>query len=201
MTPTNRYSRYYTFIQPTLRLPIVKKYGAYTLTIITIVIFIIFAIKPTIETISVLQQKLANSEDILQKVNQKVQNLQSGRQNYSALGTNVIGKINTSIPLSVSLKSLVDPLETAANTNQASISALQVDPIVISERDPNSTSFNLSKIIFTFNTEGDFQTLLRVLKQIQNSPRLTEIDSIVFNKAADSKTLLMSVNGKAYYLK
>lgn len=200
MTPTNRYYRYYTHIQPTLRSPIIKKYGAYTLTIVTIAIFIIFAIKPTVETISVLQKKLTTSQETLTKVTQKVEGLQKGRQNYQSLGADVTTKINGAVPLQVALKTLVEPLENAATTNQASISALQIEPLVISDKDQNSTSFALNKISFTLNTEGSFQTLLAVLGQIQTSPRLISVDNVVLNKAPDSKILLMSVTGKAYYL-
>ncbi len=201
MTPTNRYSRYYTYIQPALRSPIVKKYGGYTLTVVTIIIFIVFAIKPTIETISVLQQKLENSKQTLLKVNQKTENLQLGRKNYQALGTDTINKINAAIPTQVSLKSLVEPLESAANINQASISALQVEPISITQKDTDGTNLALDKIVFTYNTEGSFLTLLKVLQLLQDSPRLTAIDSVVFTKAPDSKVLLMSISGKAYFLK
>lgn len=201
MTQSNRYSRYYTYIQPTFRSKVVKKYGVYTLTIITMAIFIIFAIKPTIETISVLQQKLANSKEVLNKVNQKTQSLQQGRKNYSALGPDILNKINLAIPTEISLKTLVEPLEKVALVNQASISALQIEPIEIKQRDPNSTSYTLDQVDFTFNTEGSYSTLLKILEQLQANPRLILIESVVLNKVADSKTLLMSVSGKAYYLK
>ena len=46
----NRRFRYYTYIQPILRSPIIKSYGLHILTIFTMIIFIIFAIKPTAET-------------------------------------------------------------------------------------------------------------------------------------------------------
>lgn len=200
MTPANHYFRYYTYIQPALRSPIVKKYGGHTLTIATIIIFIIFAIKPTIETISVLRQKLEDSKQILFKVNQKTENLQLGRKNYQDLGTDTVNKINTAVPLQVSLRGLIEPLESAANINQASISALQIEPISINQKGTNST-YTLDKIVFTFNTEGAFATLLKVLQQVQDSPRLIAIDSVIFTKAPNSKVLLMSINGKAYFLK
>lgn len=201
MNPTNRYSRYYTYIKPVVNSQIVKTYGAYTLSVITMIIFIVFAIKPTVQTISALQKNLENSREVLQKVNQKVQNLQAGRQNFQNLGTNTHSKIPLALPTQVSLKSLIEPLELAANTNQASISALQIEPVAISQKDPDATSTTLDSIKFTFNTEGNFNNLLRVLQAIQVSGRLISIESVILNKAPDSSTILMSVTGKAYYLK
>ncbi len=201
MTPTDKYSRYYTYIKPVINSAVVKQYGAWSLTIITMIIFIIFAIKPTIETISVLQQKLENSKQTLIQVNQKLQNLQTGRKNYEALGANTLNKINLAVPTQISLNTLIQPLELAATVNQASISALQIDPVVITQKDPNSNNFTLEKVQFTFNTEGSFTNIMRLLQDLEQSERLISIDSVVLNKAPDSSTILMSVVGKAYYLK
>ncbi len=201
MTPTDRYSRYYTYIKPVINSGVVKQYGAWSLTIVTMIIFIIFAIKPTVETISVLQQKLENSNQTLTQVNQKLQNLQTGRKNYEALGANTLNKINLAVPTQISLNTLIQPLELAARANQASISALQVDPVIITQKDPNSNNFTLEKVQFTFNTEGSFTNIMRLLQDLEQSERLISIDSVVLNKAPDSSTILMSVVGKAYYLK
>lgn len=200
MTPTNRYSRYYTYIKPLVSSQVVKSYGVWTLSALTIIIFIIFAIKPTVETISALQQKLEISKQTLEKVNQKAQNLQQGRQNYEQLGPATITKINLAVPTQISLKSLIEPLEQAARVNQASISALQIEPVTISQKEQNQ-SLTLDKIKFTFNIEGSFTNLLKLLQQLQKSSRLISIDSIVLNKAPDSITILMSVTGHSYYLK
>lgn len=200
MTPTNRYSRYYTYIKPLISSQVVKSYGVWTFSALTIIIFVIFAIKPTVETISALQQKLEISKQTLEKVNQKVQNLQQGRQNYEQLGPVTITKINLAVPTQISLKSLIEPLEQAARANQASISALQIEPVTISQKEQNQ-SLTLDKIKFTFNIEGSFTNLLKLLQQLQKSSRLISIDSIVLNKAPDSITILMSVTGHSYYLK
>ncbi len=196
-----RYSRYFTYIQPVLKSPIVKTYGTYTLTFFTMAIFIIFAIKPTIETIIVLQKKIEDSNLVLEKINKKSEDLSLGKQNYQALDPTIRQKINMAVPDTLSLKTLIQSLEQAANTNQASISALQVQPVTIESKDPNSVSTALGEIEFTFNIEGSYNTLLTVLKQIQSSTRLISIENLLFNKALDGNILLLSVTGKAYYLK
>lgn len=197
---TARGFRYYTYIKPILQNPIVKTYGTPTFTIFAIAVFIIFAIKPTLETISVLQKKLQDSDEILARVNKKTQDLSQGRQNYLAIDHTVKEKINTAVPNKLLLQSLVDSLEQAALTNQASISALQIQPVTVSEA-TNSATFKLETIGFTFNAEGSFTNLIRVIEAIQESPRLILVDSLIFNKAVDSSTIVISVSGKAYYLR
>jgi len=82
MKESNRYSRYFTYIKPLARLPIIKTYGPAIFSLLTMSVFIVFAIKPTIETILVLQKQLADSDKIVAQINEKTDNLSKGRENY-----------------------------------------------------------------------------------------------------------------------
>ena len=75
MKSKSQYSRYFTYIRPFTKLPIVRTYGSATFTLVVMTIFIFYAIKPTVETILVLQKKLEDSTQVLEKVNQKANNL------------------------------------------------------------------------------------------------------------------------------
>src|SRR3989344_2923498 len=114
------YSRYFTYIKPLAKLPIVRTYGTTIFTIFIITIFIFFAIKPTIETILILQKKLDNSTLLLEQLQKKSQDLSAGRQNYENLDSSVKSKIATAIPDSIELKSIIQTLEGAANLHNAS---------------------------------------------------------------------------------
>lgn len=194
-----RYSRYFTYIQPVFKAPAVRTYGGPILTLITLTIFIIFAIKPTGETILVLQKKLEESKSALQKLNQKSENLLAAKKNYKQLDATTKSRVGNYIPANVELKSLITSLELVANKNNASISAIQIQPLTLEQTSQN-TRLKLSEITFTFNLEGVYENLLNVLKDLQNSPRLISISNIIFNKPSESSLLLMSVSGKAYYL-
>ena len=108
------YSRYFTYIKPLAKLPIVKNYGPAIFTLLTITILIFFAIKPTIETILVLQKKLVDSDEVLQKITQKADNLSLGKKNYDLLDQSTKNKISTAIPDTASLKSVIQNLEQTA---------------------------------------------------------------------------------------
>lgn len=196
----NKYSRYFTYIKP-FQVPIIKTYGAYTFTIIAMIIFIFFAIKPTIQTIAVLQKQLQTTQDTLDQVNQKTENLLQGQKNYQNLPSNAIASLNSAIPGQISLKTLLESMESIASANEASISALEIQPIVLDEVNTSKANYTLEKINFKFNTEGTYSNLSQIIQQLQKSSRLISIHSVIFNKAADTKTLLMSVDGTAYFLK
>lgn len=194
------YSRYFTYVKPLTKHPIIKNYGSAIFTLLTISILIFFAIKPTVETILVLQKKLADSEEVLQKVTQKANNLSLGKNNHDNLDQSIKEKISGNIPDTVSLKSVVQTLEQAAEIHEASVSALQFQPLVIDTK-ISSQMKALSEISFTFNTEGDYENLIALLQDLKNSSRLISIDSLSMSKVSDSETLIMSLSGKAYYLK
>lgn len=194
------YSRYFTYIKPVIRLPIVKNYGSTIFTLLTITIFIFFAIKPTVETILVLQKKLINSEEVSQKVTQKTNNLSLAKKNYDNLDQNIKNKIAAAIPDTVQLKSVIQSLEQTAKIHEASISALQIQPLVVDTKTDNQIG-SISEISFTFNIEGNYQNLILLLQDLKTSSRLISIDSLSLSKVSEGSGLIMSLSGKAYYIK
>ncbi len=194
------YSRYFTYIKPITKIPIVKNYGSAIFTILITAIFIIFAIKPTVETIIVLQKKLADSNQILEKITKKSENLSLGKQNYDQMDTNIKTKIQAGIPDHPEFKSITDALEQAAERNDASISALQIAPLEITSKIPNQVA-SLSEISFIFNTTGEYQKLILLLQDLKRSDRLISIDSMSLSTLSEEKGIIMSISGKAYYLK
>lgn len=200
-TPTKRYSRYFTYIAPVAKHPIIRNYGTTIFTLTMMAIFILFAIKPTIETILVLQKELEDSKEVLVKVSQKSEDLSLAKKNYDQLDPSVKAKIQTLVPDRVELKTVIQNLELTARAYEASISALQIQPLSINPESPDILSNKLDEVSFTFNVEGTYPNLVELLESLKSSPRHISIDSLIFNKSGGSQTLLMSVSGKAYYLK
>jgi Tfp pilus assembly protein PilO len=194
------YSRYFTYIKPLGKLPIVKNYGPTVFTLLTISTLIFFAIKPTVETILILQKKLAQQEEVLQKVTQKANNLALGKKNFDNLDPEIKNKITAAIPDNVSLKSLIQSLEQAARNHEASVSALQIQPLVIDSKTGNQMR-SLSEVSFTFNVEGKYANLVALLKDLKNSARLLSIENLSLSKASETENLIMSLSGKTFYLK
>lgn len=194
------YSRYFTYIKPVTKLPIVRTYGSTIFTLVVIIIFIFYAIKPTVETILVLQKKLENSTQVLRAVNQKANNLSQAKQNYENLDPVIKSKIETSIPSTVSLGSITQTLESSAKVHEASVSAIQIQPLVIDTNTDNHLG-TLSEVAFTYNVEGEYRNLILLLQDLKSSARLISIDSLSLSKTSEGPEIVMSISGKAYYIK
>lgn len=194
-----RYYRYYTYIKPIFKIKALQLYGSYTLTIIAAAFFIYFAIKPTIETILVLQKELSDSELVLAQITKKSEDVALASKNYSLLDPSIKQKINTAVPNQPEIKSIILNLERAALVAQASVSAIQLEPVTIS---PTSQMASESAtVVFNFNTEGSYESLLKLLSELASSPRILSIDNLIMNKTTNTGAIVMSVKGRAVYLK
>lgn len=197
---SSRYSRYFTYIKPLTRHPIVKTYGSTIFTLMVMIVFIIYAIKPTVETILVLQKKLEDATEVYQKVDQKTENLSLGKQNLDNMDPDIKVKIAKAIPNNVELKSIIQTLEQTAKRYEASISALQIHPQTLETKSEDKLGI-VSEIAFTFNVEGQYQQLISILQDLKESSRLISINNLSFSKLSEGTGLIMSLSGKAYYLK
>jgi len=194
------YSRYFTYIKPVAKLTIVKTYGSTIFSLFVITIFIFYAIKPTVETILVLQKKLADSTKVLEKVNLKAKNLSQAKTNLERLDQSVKSKIERSIPDTVNLKSIIQTLEASAKQHQASVSGLQIQPLVVDTKTEDKLG-SLTTIAFTFNAEGAYKDLISILQDLKSSARLISIDGLSLSNPSEGSGLIMSITGKAYYIK
>lgn len=201
MKESNRYFRYFTYIKPVTGMPIVKTYGPVIFTLLTMTVFVVFAIKPTIETILVLQKKLADADKIVAQINEKTENLSKGKENYQRLKQNARDKIQRAIPDTIDLKSLIQTLEQSTRTYEASISALQIQPITLAATKDNNIQNKLQEVSFTFNIEASYQTLTAILQNLKVNNRLISIDKLTLNRPGEGKGLIMSISGKAYFLR
>lgn len=197
-----KYSRYYTYIKPIAENKVVRSITPYIFGLITIMILIIFAIRPTVSTIINLQKNITDNKQVLQKLEEKAQNLIEGKKNYENLPPDIKLKINNFIPTKPSITSIISDLEDSSKS-QASASALQIQPLTLIDykaQENNKTKFSLGEVNFSYNVSGSFINLLKTLQNINSQSRLIQIDNAIINKQPSNPTVL-SITGKAYYLK
>lgn len=194
-------SRYYTYIKPLMRSKFAKTYSSLIFSLITIAIFSFYAIRPTVTTILSLQKSIEEQNQVLNTLKEKVNNLVQGKQNYENIPEPVKEKLETLIPDNPALPQLINSLSFAANSVEASISGLQFQPVTLEEtKNQVSKTAETKQVDFTFNIQGDFPKLMQVLTTIRKLDRLITISSINYAQPQDG-ALLMTITGKAYYLK
>lgn len=194
-------SRYYTYIRPILHNKFTKTYSSLIFSLITIFIFSFYAIRPTVTTILSLQKSIDEQTSIQQRLQDKVSNLSQGKLNYENIDPDVKSKINNLVPDNPTLAQLINSLNYAADQANASVSGIQLQEVILeSKKTQLSRNAPLSQIDFTFNAQGNFASLMKLLTSLKRTDRLFTITSVNFAQPVDS-SLIMSVNGKAYFVK
>lgn len=196
---TSKYSRYYVYIKPVIGNKYVKSFAPYIFSLLSLIIFIIFAIRPTVLTIIELQKSIQDNKATLTLLEQKSKDLTDGKRNLDNMSPEIKNKISARLPSSPAVSNLISSLQTSAS-NVASVSALQVQPVTIYDGTINQTApLTLEELAFSFNVQGSYTDLITVLDNLGKTPRLVNLTSAVFNKTTEGINL--SINGKGYHLK
>lgn len=194
-------SRYFTYIRPIMRSKFTKTYSSLIFSLITIFIFSFYAIRPTVTTILSLQKSIGEQSEVVNKLQEKVNSLSEGTRNYENLDGTVKTKIGNLVPDNPDLAALIDSITNAANTAEASVSGLQFQTVKLENKKTQIIKgASLNEIDFALNIQGNFQSLMRLLTTLKKSDRLIKITSVNLTQPPDS-SLIMSLNGKAYFIK
>lgn len=195
-----KYSRYYTYVKPVIENKIIKSVAPYIFSILTITILIIFAVRPTISTILNLQKDIENNKKILSGLGKKEQDLTQGKKNLENIDSNLKIKLANKIPAKADVASIIKSLKNVSG-NQASSSALQIQPLIIYDSKVSGEGIKTSfgEVSFTYNIQGTYREILQILEKLSRADRLIKIDNLVISKGEGPA--ILSLSGKALFLK
>ncbi len=194
-----QFSRYYTYIRPIFRNKFVKTYSSTVFSLIMITVFSLFAIKPTLSTIVSLQKSIKEQKNLLNQIITKGENLSLGKNNYEQISDKTKTDLIGLVPDSTAVSNLMNTLAEISGDYEASISALQVQPVALRGQ-PNEISKDakVKEIDFTININGSFTKLARFLADLSKLPRLIRVESVGLSKT-EQGGLSMTVNAKAFF--
>lgn len=191
-----KYSRYYTYIKPVIQNPIVRSFAPSIFSLITITVLTVFVLRPTVATILSLQKSAADNRKVLETLEKKAQDLTLGRKNLDAIDEQTKSKISGLLPITPSVVSLI---ATMRNNAEASISAIQVQPLTLYSSSAPPAGLSADEIAFSLNMQGSFTQILTTLNNFSKSSRLIKIENINIGKK--DGPIVLSASAKAFYLK
>ncbi|MEK7526055.1 MAG: type 4a pilus biogenesis protein PilO [Patescibacteria group bacterium] len=187
----------------------IKMFMEILLSLLTISMFAIFAIRPTLLTIGQLLTDIQNKEDTVAKLNIKIQNLKTAQEVYDN-SADVLSILDTAIPASTSIDSAVRQLEGITQKNNVTISSISIGESPIkgdgkvskSEKEVAVLPTNSEGLTMNFNVSGDYLSLMTFLQDLQNMRRPMFIDQVVINNPdAEDGKIIMSVIARNIYEK
>jgi Tfp pilus assembly protein PilO len=199
----SRYQHYYRQIWRFYEKPSAKISIALILTVVTIIFFAVFAIRPTLVTIAELLKTIHDRQEIISKLETKSTNLAKAQQTYLESSDN-IAKLSLALPEEVAVQEIITGVEAIAAQNQ-----LVLDNLTVSEfeyRENNQSSTEPSSLPVSIKVSGEYLALERFLSEIIKLPRFTTIESMSVTslkseQSSDiaSNQLQLEINLSAYY--
>jgi len=178
-----------------------------TLTLFTVSFFGIFAIQPTIATISNLQKQYEDNQKIEQALDSKLQNLTALRDQYTQFQNptqvpTVLERIFMVVPTKLEIPIFTRKVERLARDHQVSITAFSVAEAELYPAARNEKS--IKTIPFTVSLEGNERQLATFSSQLMEIDRLVSIESILLSKpllteAATNQQPKLTITGNIHF--
>jgi len=194
--PKNVYLQYIKLF-PITQTEQVKTYTTLILTLIAVIIFGLFAINPTINTIVELKKTLADSEFADEALDRKLAALQSLQQQYGELGE-TLNRVAATLPTTPDAPLLLAKVQTLAS--DAGLTILKVEALQIELTKKGGAMNQPTPFPFGITVSGSYDQILTLLESLPRLDRLVSIDTVTLTRNTDgSSQVTATIRAKAYF--
>jgi Tfp pilus assembly protein PilO len=177
-----------------------KKTQAYTMlgfTLIALSILGVFAIYPTLSTITELKKKLADLQFLNQQLQVKSQNLSALQQKYQSL-TGDLPIVLEAMPEKPEAAKLVAQVNALLSESHLKVNSIKTYGVEITpgKKVPLNQA---SSFVFSLEAEGDYNDMLEFIQRLVAINRLITVEQISINKLNNKNTIILSLNGRQYF--
>jgi Tfp pilus assembly protein PilO len=200
-TESNRYKYYYRRLATFYEKPIIQVSTAVLFTLATITFFALFAIKPTLQTITELLKKIDDQKKVLSLAQKKAASLSTAQKQYELI-ENDIDAINMSIPQGYNVQELIKEIEAIATQYDIPLNNVHVDNLSY----PLNAESDVKELGFTVSFNATYPTIKQVIIALEHAPRMMRVDGVTItapdekNKSAVQLGLQANLTCKAFYI-
>jgi Tfp pilus assembly protein PilO len=165
------------------------------LTLFTISFFGIFAIMPTLNTISTLNAQKKDNELVYENLKTKLANLQKLEDLY-AQNTQNIQLVDKAIPATAQIPSVVKKIEKLAQDNNLFISNIgtgAIELFPVAQKDPPVYSYTLSMSLV-----GESNNINAFIADVINFDRIIGIETIGSGKTNENRSEV-TITGRVFF--
>lgn len=177
-----------------------KKNQAYTMlgfTLIALSILGVFAIYPTLSTITELKKKLADLQFLNEQLQVKSQNLSTLQQKYQSLTGDLpfVLEAMPERPEAAKLVAQVNALSSESNLKITSIKTFGVE-LTPDKKIPLNQA---SSFVFSLEAEGNYNDMLTFIQRLSHINRLITVEQISIDKLSGTDKIILSLRGREYF--
>lgn len=209
----SNYLRYKDFFLNTLRVyrkrPDLKMFLEAGLSLVTILIFTLFALRPTLITIAALVREIRTKEETIKKMDEKIANLDAAEIIFTQ-EEQKINIVRSAVPKGPEPESFLRQLEGLSQTTNASVLGVSFGEVTLLGQEPaKKTKDELkalpegaSALTFSVSVIGDYSALSKFLADIENLRRPINIDAAGINSSQTPQgtTLTLVISARTPYI-
>ncbi|HET9946576.1 MAG TPA: type 4a pilus biogenesis protein PilO [Patescibacteria group bacterium] len=186
--------KYLAMILPRIKEKKVQSFTTIVLTLITFSIFSIFAISPTLGTITDLQKQIDDDQYVMTQLQQKITNLSLLQDQYTSI-KNEIPAVLDGIPQTPDITSFLGQVQQIANSENITVERVQTLPV-----DLGVSPLKYTAYAFAIDLTGTYSDSAKFMNGLTNFNRLITIDALSFTKNTRlSDTYRLSIRGQVYF--
>lgn len=187
-----KYTRYFQKISRVYQeKPGVRMGIELALTLLAISFFIIFAIRPTLESITARISEIRTQEEVREKLDKKIKNLQAARKTWINIKDKLY-LLDQALPSTPSPEVFIQQIESAALLSGTPLSKISFNQMVLfgqqqSKQEQKTEKTlklpdNIETISATISTEGRYNNTLNFIKILEELRRVNIITSLNISK-------------------
>lgn len=188
----------------------VKMYLELLLSLTTISILSVFALKPTLVTIAQLLKEVDSKEEIIEKLDEKIGNLEKAQVVYSQERAR-ISLLETAIPKDPSPELFARQVEALSGKDSTTIVSISMAEVTIlgqeraKKAQPKLVPLpgESGELSFSIITSSNYPALFSFLSDMENLRRPVVVDKVNLRspQGGAAETLVLVVSGRTPYLR
>jgi len=179
------------------------------LSLTTIIIFLLFALKPTALTIISLLQEIKNKQETVATLDQKLTNLNTAQDVFSQ-NQAAVTVLDSAIGTSPQPDLVMQQLEGLASKDSVSILGATVGQVILVGKIPakkNSTDLKplpngANEMSLSLSIKGSYPNLIAFVSDLENLRVVTKIDTLTINSTINDagQTIIAVIGGRVPFI-
>ncbi len=191
-------SKLFLALLPTLKQKRTQQFTSLSLTFVTIAFFGLFAINPTINTITDLQKQLDDKTFVNTQLQNKIAHLTSLQTQYTQLQPS-LAPVFAVVPKTSQIDIFIGQIHQIALTTHIQLNRVQTLPFQITPTTLTGTKY--VAYAFAIEGQGDLASLETFITQLGDFNRLLSFDTVEYARASQvTHQYRLSIRGKTYFL-
>jgi Tfp pilus assembly protein PilO len=158
-------------------------------------VFGLFAISPTLSTITGLQRQLQDDTQVNEQLQTKIKNLSALQIAYVSIEPD-LPMITAAIPVTPRIPFLIGQIQQIATTTNVRITNLQIYQTALDAKTPKDTYVTFA---FTISVSGTTATVNQFLKTLSSFDRIITYDTVTIQNQDSTKPAALDIKGNAFF--